>query len=406
MRLPPDEYFPSRPQGRTISHENLYRYTPVNTRAPRSSASSSSLSETSGEAGDQDQARRRTSRRSVHFEDQRGFFAKMYTALADRVAPKNKSSLKPAMKNHGTTSAGELPAPEASALLRDLLEPEDKVGAVSKSAITDKDTGKAEDGTSQHASGSGVDSTYGSRPTYQNKGKGKATEASTVERFASASGSAQPTYKGKGKGKAVAVEEAPDNRKNQTDGPAPEEECAIEDSPPPQHAPQSETSATSKSRTPSLELLQDRSALITSGNNCGLLRTESLSRKPPRNAHPKTPDRTFPIQPLPPVQPSLQVEDFKMRHYPHGESSSSQGVPSSSTSFKAARPISIQTQLAAGKALVQRNVKDQLGIDKIPSPTPRPTKTLTDQAVGFLYGDERMLGSTEERDPSEDGDLD
>jgi hypothetical protein len=64
--------------------------------------------------------------------------------------------------------------------------------------------------------------------------------------------------------------------------------------------------------------------------------------------------------------------------------------------------ISKEEQLLADKISMQKNVKDLLGIDKIPSPTNRPTKSLTDQATGFLFSDKKKLRPNQERDPEEE----
>lgn len=61
--------------------------------------------------------------------------------------------------------------------------------------------------------------------------------------------------------------------------------------------------------------------------------------------------------------------------------------------------ISKEEQLLADKVATQKNVKDLLGIDKIPSSTNRPTKSLTDQAIGFLFSDKKKLRPSQERDP-------
>lgn len=55
---------------------------------------------------------------------------------------------------------------------------------------------------------------------------------------------------------------------------------------------------------------------------------------------------------------------------------------------------------------MQANVRADLSIDKIPSPTNRPNKSLMDQAIGFFYSAKERLRPEEERDPDEDDVLD
>ncbi|XPS73178.1 hypothetical protein M3J09_005329 [Ascochyta lentis] len=390
MRLPPDEYFPSRPWAATTNHRNVRQYFPVDVSAPKSDDSSSFLSETSEDASEEDKIRR-ASTRSIRFEDERGVLPKLYSTIVRKLTFNRGLPLKPALKNKYKASSSERVISDNGPN----IEGETEVTAIGSPDI--KDGSPPGDPSSSKAGPAAK-----SKPMSKGKGKGKATvanelkaEEATLPRWISVSGKTpaskvKPTYKGKGKGKAVLLEGAPDDVSAQIDGPAlehdsaTEDDCAIEDSPTEQEAP-----ATSGSRTPSLELLRDRSDQATSGSPWGLLRTESPERRPARYAHPKTPDRTFPIQPIPPVKSFTYRPDFTIRHFPPSTAGSSAAGPSSSRAptVGAATSVSARYQLLVGKRLVQESVKSQLGIKKIPSPTIRPTKSMMDTAIGFLYSD-------------------
>jgi hypothetical protein len=79
--------------------------------------------------------------------------------------------------------------------------------------------------------------------------------------------------------------------------------------------------------------------------------------------------------------------NFTIRHY--------LGSPVGPSSPSGAVPVSKQIALEVGKLLVQKEARDQLEIDEIPSPTHRPTKSLVDTAIGLFFG----VG--DEMDPSE-----
>lgn len=428
MRLPPDEYFPSRPLGATTSHRNVHQYFPVHTSPVRSNASTPHLSETSEEADDP-VTFGRTSSRSTRFQHEQGIFSNMYSALVRTLASKSGIPVRPILKKRSTdVPSGHLihedhvsTRPEAvvaaitthsentsAAEIRPKSAVKGKDETVVESTATDKDKNLPE-GTSSSEAGPVI----GKKPTSKDKGKGKVTFANqpadkdnNSPQWESISedtptNEVRPTAKDKGKAKAVSGDIISKSR-TQTDGPAPEEDCAIEE----EDLAQPQAFTRSSSRTSSLERLQDRSDRATSGEPWGMLRTESPDRKPPRFAHPKTPDRTFPIQPLPPVQPSMRKNDFKVRHYPHDGSTNSNEVPSSSASFTSAISILAKPKLLAGKVEVQRSVKSQLGISKIPSPTLRPMKSMTDGALGFFYSDKNNVDADGKRDLMDENVLD
>ena len=220
---------------------------------------------------------------------------------------------------------------------------------------------------------------------------------------------AKPNKKGKSKDKAAAVEGVTRSRVAQMDGHTlSDNSSAIDDLPTQPDMSRFKSVAKSGSHTPSLERLQDRSELATSGDPCGRLRTESPDRKPPANAHPMTPDRTFPIQPVPPLQPYVRQTDFSVRHYQSAGAGAYQANRlGAGPSFRGGSSlVSVETQVFTRKRDMQKIAKLQLGIDRIPSPTQRPTKSLMDQAIGFLFSDKKKLRPNKERDPDEDTILD
>lgn len=131
-----------------------------------------------------------------------------------------------------------------------------------------------------------------------------------------------------------------------------------------------------------------------------MLRTESPDRKPPSGAHLKTPDRAYPIQPLPPAQSSVSTTEPTVWHYPRAGASSSRRVPYTSSPVPSPTPAQARQNLLAGKLELQRHVESQLGITRIPSPTFSHTRSVFDAALAFFYSDKNG-----ERDPGEE-DLD
>ncbi|UPX20407.1 uncharacterized protein EKO05_0010639 [Ascochyta rabiei] len=405
MRLPPDEYFPSRPLTAKTNHRNVHQYFPVDTSGPGSDESSSFLSQTSENASEKERIRR-ASTRSIRFEDEQGVLQKMYSTFVRKLTFKSGLPLKPALKGKEKAVPDEHVLPNNSSNDSFDVGGEVKVATIPRPKIQD---GSPPQGPLSPGVGPAPKSTPVSKgeSKTENKVSGPEVADGSQSQWTSVFEDtpaiiAKPTHKGKGKGKAVSAEDAPENVGAQTDGPASDDDCAIEDSSTDQKAHQSKASAIIRSRTPSLERLQDRSDRATSGTPWGVLRTESPERQPARYAHPGTQDRTFPIQPLPPVQPFTGRSDFTIRHFPTAATGSSVAGPSSSRvpTVGVATPMSTRYHVLVGKRLVQKSVKSQLGIKEIPSPAIRPTKSLIDTAIGFLYSDKDRRNPSEEHEDS------
>ena len=404
-RLPPDEYFPSGPLGARTNHRNLYRYFESRTAAPQCDEPSTNLFGTGDMAGKQANHERSASKRSVHFDhdskNPHGRLSKINSAVTRKSSPKGGRPAKPALKISGNSESSKHPS-EADGPSKLPAKCEDDVAAMNKPIVLDKGKGKATavdpyganpNASPFHASDSSDDTTIERRLDREVKGDTKAVDANDPARTLLGSPQWESiSEESPGvnvKGRPVTGQESSQNYNAQTDGSALEDDIAVDDRSSQQDAPLPGAPATSGGRTPIPDQIQDRSGVATSGNNAGLLRTESPDRKPPPNSHPKTPDRTCPIRPTPPMRfaPDPHRPDFTIRRY-SGDISSSP-------------LISKAEQLLADKLVTQRDAKQSLGIQKIPSPTYRPTKTLTDQAIGFMFSDKKKLRPTEQRDPEE-----
>lgn len=292
MRLPSDEYFPSGPQGATTKHRNLYQYSNNQITASKHDEPSAYPFSSSEEAGKLAKHERSATKRSVHFESERenahGLLSKIQSAITGKFSPKGGRPVKPALRNKSHSASSKRHS-EVSSPSKILADPKDDLAAMSKSTILDKGKGeptvldepRIEDGNHQHAPAPKVKSTAGNKPTYKDKGKAVALNASGLDPdtspfYASDSGddptverrldynekgrgrstvASAPTHadlsspqwesisedspvpgtkyisRDQGKGKTVAVEGSSRNRNVQTDLLALEDDCVIDDSP-------------------------------------------------------------------------------------------------------------------------------------------------------------------------------
>lgn len=104
----------------------------------------------------------------------------------------------------------------------------------------------------------------------------------------------------------------------------------------------------------------------------------------------------------------IAKQNFVVNHWPKETSTSDQSDPSPQTesSTAAARAAARGISVIRNTVEMQNTVRAALGIDRIPSPTVRPTKSLFDLAVGYLYSTKRRLRPEEEREEDEDDVLD
>jgi hypothetical protein len=270
----------------------LYQFFNNQTAASKHDEPSAYPFSSSEEAGKQAKRERSASKRSVHFESERenahGLLSKIQSAITGKFSPKGGRAVKPALRNKSHSASSKCHG-EASSSFKILADPKDDLAAMSKSTILNKGKGgstvldepRIEDDDHQHAPAFKVKSTIVSKPTYKDKGKAVALNASdlnphtspfyasdssndpTVERrpdynekdkgrFTVARAPADadlnspqwesisedspvpgtnPTSRDQGKDKTVAVEGPSKNRNAQTDGLAPEDDCVINDSP-------------------------------------------------------------------------------------------------------------------------------------------------------------------------------
>jgi hypothetical protein len=204
-----------------------------------------------------------------------------------------------------------------------------------------------------------------SRPTRKDKGKGKAmgnpddgnTMKDSTSSWESTSGNsseveAQPARTGKGKGRAV---ESPDRPAYDNSGSplraSTVDDCAIDDSLQP---------------SPKVSRFLDQS----------------------RHGSHREPE---------------VVPESVIKHCPTDIQDSNQAGPSQ------ADPSTLAEERAAARAMeamlntaeMQNTVRGKLGIDEIPSPTVRPTKSLTDHPIGYLYSVKERLRWNEKREEAE-----
>ncbi|KAJ4371861.1 hypothetical protein N0V86_008415 [Didymella sp. IMI 355093] len=97
------------------------------------------------------------------------------------------------------------------------------------------------------------------------------------------------------------------------------------------------------------------------------------------------------------------VPEFVIKHCSTDVQDSNQARPSQ------ADPSTLAEERAAARAMeamlntaeMQNTVRGKLGIDEIPSPTVRPTKSLTDHAIGYLYSVRKRQRWDEKREEAE-----
>ena len=229
MRLPPDEYFPSRPL-RAIANrdnDNLRGYRLADTSTLKSDTSFSCLSEAIEEAGENDETEPHVSRwrfwGTVQFEDKRGPVSKMYSTIMGRFAFKTGSN--PALKNKDNSVPSKHLTPEVGPTLTIMSGSNNRAIAGSKSIQLDRGNDEAiavndiqvKNGTTaKKAPNHKYRPTAENKSSYKTKGKAAIVDTPVVEdnaspQWVSISEDAQvaqikPAHKDRGQGEVVLVE--------------------------------------------------------------------------------------------------------------------------------------------------------------------------------------------------------